>query len=298
MKKIQVFDILRILIALLIAFFIGFIIILLVSEEPLYAFKLFLVGPFSSLRRIGNLVEMTIPLIFTGLAVAVAFEAGQFNIGAEGQFFFGAALATIMGIIFKIPAILHVPLALLGGIVGGGLVGGIPGLLKAKWQVNELVSSLMLNFIFLHFSLYLVNNHFRDVHTGIMASWKIEETAWLKQFIPGTRIHVGVFISIIMVIFTYYFLYRTKWGYALRMTGINKDFAIYSGINVASVIIYSQVISGALAGLGGAIEILGIHHRFQWQALPGYGFDGMIIAIMAKNNPAFYSYSVIIFSLH
>lgn len=284
-NKIQLFEIGKVLIAVLIALILGFIIILLVSEEPWYAFKSFLYGTLRTPRRIGNFVEMSIPLIFTGLAVAVVFEARQFNIGAEGQFFFGAVVATIFGIVFKLPAIIHIPLILIAAMAGGMLVGAIPGFLKARWGASELVSSLMLNYVFFRLGLYLINNHYRDTSAGAMVSWKIHETAWLKQFLPPTRIHWGVFLAIGAIIFTYYFLYRTKWGYALRMTGLNKNFAAYSGISVTAVILYSQVIGGAIAGLGGASEMLGIYRRFQWQMLPGYGFDGIIIAILARNKP-------------
>lgn len=284
-NKIQLFEIGRVLIAVLIALILGFIIILLVSEEPWYAFKSFLYGTLRTPRRIGNFIEMSLPLIFTGLAVAIVFEARQFNIGAEGQFFFGAVVATIFGIVFELPAIIHIPLVLIAAMAGGMLVGAIPGFLKARWGASELVSSLMLNYVFFRLGLYLINNHYRDTSAGAMVSWKINETAWLKQFLPPTRIHWGVFLAIGAIIFTYYFLYRTKWGYALRMTGLNKNFAAYSGISVTAVILYSQVISGAIAGLGGASEMLGIYRRFQWQMLPGYGFDGIIIAILARNKP-------------
>jgi len=284
-NKARLFEVGKVLIAVLIALLLGFIIILLVSEEPWYAFKSFLYGTLRSPRRIGNFIEMAIPLVFTGLAVSMVFEARQFNIGAEGQFFFGAVVATIFGIIFELPAIIHIPLVLIAAMGGGVLVGAIPGFLKARWGASELVSSLMLNYVFFRLGLYLINNHYRDTSAGAMVSWPIKQTAWLKQFIPGTRIHWGIFLAIGAVIFAYFFLYRTRWGYALRMTGLNKEFATYSGISVTAVIVYSQIIGGAIAGLGGASEMLGIYRRFQWQMLPGYGFDGIIIAILARNNP-------------
>lgn len=281
----NLFDIGRTLLAIILALLLGFVIILLVSEEPYEAFKLFVTGPLTTPRRLGNWIEAAIPLVFTGLAVSVAFQAGQFNIGAEGQLFFGAVLATIVGLSFQLPMYLHVFVALLGAIVGGALVGAIPGVMKARWGASELVSSLMLNYVFYRLGLYLINYHFRDPAAGAMVSYRIPQTAWLQQFMPPTRIHWGLWVAIAAVVFTYLFIYHTRWGYALRMTGLNKNFAAYSGISVTGVIIYSQIISGGIAGLAGAADVLGLYRRFQWQMLPGYGFDGIIIATLARNNP-------------
>lgn len=284
-RRDLVFEIGRTLIAIALALLLGFVIVLLVSEEPLNAFINFVAGPLTTTRRIGNWIEATIPLIFTGLAVCIAFQAGQFNIGAEGQLFFGAVTATIVALTFQLPMYLHVLVALLGAMVGGAIAGAIPGIMKARWGANELVSSLMLNYVFYRLGLYLINYHYRDSSAGAMVSYRLPETAWLQQFWPPTRVHWGLWVALAAILFSYLFLYRTRWGYALRMTGLNKDFAAYAGISVSAVIIYSQVISGAIAGLAGAADVLGLYRRFQWQQLPGYGFDGIIIAILARNHP-------------
>lgn len=284
-RRELVFEIGRTLIAIMLALLLGFIIILLVSEEPLEAFQHFVLGPLTTTRRIGNWIEATIPLVLTGLAVSIAFQAGQFNIGAEGQLFFGAVTATIVGISFPLPMYVHVLVALLGAMLGGALVGAISGLMKARWGASELVSSLMLNYVFYRFGLYLINHHFRDPNAGAMVSYRLPETVWLQWVWPPTRVHWGLWVAIVAIIFSYLFIYRTRWGYALRMTGLNKDFAAYAGISVTAVVIYSQVISGAIAGLAGAADVLGLYRRFQWQMLPGYGFDGIIIATLARNHP-------------
>ncbi len=280
-----IFEIGRTLIAILLALLLGFVIILLVSEEPFEAFGHFVTGPLTTTRRIGNWIEATIPLIFTGLAVSIAFQAGQFNIGAEGQLFFGGVVATIVALSFPLPMYVHVLVALLGAMVGGAVAGAIPGFMKAKWGANELVSSLMLNYVFYRLGLYLINHHFRDPAAGAMVSYRLPETSWLQWFWLPTRVHWGLWVALAAIAFCYLFVYRTRWGYALRMTGLNKDFAAYAGISVTAVIIYSQVISGAIAGLAGAADVLGLYRRFQWQMLPGYGFDGIIIAILARNHP-------------
>ena len=281
-----IFEIVRTLVAIGISLLLAFIIILFVSEEPGVAINKFLLGPLTSVRRMGNVIEMAIPLIFTGLAVSVMFKAKQFNMGAEGAFFIGGVAASFIAIRVALPMGVHPIVALLFGGLAGAVAGLIPAILKTKWEASELVSSLMLNYIFLFFGVYLINYTLRDSSAGAMVSLKFNETATLGKLIPSTRISYGLIIAIIMVIISYLFLYKSKWGYSIRMTGMNSSFAKYSGIKTAKVIIYSQVIGGFIAGMGGATEMLGMYDRFQWQGLPGYGFDGIIVAILARYNPA------------
>lgn len=287
MRKEAIFEIIRTLVAISVALLLALIIVVSVSKEPGLALSKFLTGPISSTRHFGNVIEMMIPLTFTSLAVCVMFQAKQFNLGAAGSFFIGAVAATIVGIYFKLPAGIHPLAAILAGGIIGGLASSIPALLKSKWNASELVSSLMLNYILFFLGLYIVNFYLRDINAGAMVSHKLTTTALLPNLIPKTRIHFGLIIALIMVVFTYYFMYRTKWGYALRITGQNIKFAEYSGINTISVILYSQIIGGIIAGIGGATELLGMYTRFQWQSLPGYGWDGVIVAILARNNPLF-----------
>ncbi len=281
------FEVIRTLVAILIALLLAFIIILFVSQEPITAFLKLITGPFSSLRHFGNIIETAIPLIFTGLSISVMFQANQFNLAAEGAFFIGGVVATIAAIHFNLPPVIHPLVAIVLGAVAGGIVCLISALLKVKWNASELVSSLMLNYIFFLLGIYIINYFLRDPNAGAMVSYQFKDNAMLSRLIPRTRIHTGLFIAALCIVLMYLFLYRTKWGYALRMTGLNQSFAEYSGINTVKVIIYSQLLGGITAGIGGATEILGMYNRFQWQALPQYGFDGVIVAIIARNNPVF-----------
>ncbi|QUL98801.1 MAG: ABC transporter permease [Candidatus Fermentithermobacillus carboniphilus] len=285
MKRDSLFEVVRTGLAIGLALLIGFIVTVLVSKSPLEAFKYFLTGPFTSTRRLGAFIEAAVPLTFTGLAVSLVFSAGQFNIGAEGQFFIGAVAATFAGIRLDLPPFIHALVALIFGAVAGSVAGFVPGYLKSRWNASELVSSLMLNYVFLKLGMYVITYHLRDINVGALVSLPLKETSWLPQFLPPTRLHAGIVVLVLCVIFCHWFLFRTGWGYEIRMTGLNLNFARYSGIPVTSVILYSQVLSGAVAGLGGAVEMLGIYRRFQWLASPGYGFDGVIIAILARNNP-------------
>jgi ABC-type uncharacterized transport system permease subunit len=284
-RREVLFELNRTLVAVVIALLLAVAIIFLVSKEPWQALQYFLLGPLSSLRRFGNVVEMAIPFIFTGLSVCVMFQAKQFNMLSEGAFFIGGLAAAMVAVKLVLPLGIHPAAAILTGAMAGGLAGFIPGLLKTKWNANELVSSLMLNYVLLYLGIFFLNHLIRDPNAGNIASYVLNPTAKFPGILPGTRIHLGIFMAVLMIGLVYYFLYRSRWGYALRMTGLNGKFAEYAGINTMAVVIYSQVIGGLIAGIGGATEILGMYDRFQWQSLPGYGFDGIIVGILARQNP-------------
>lgn len=285
-KKIN-FEWIRTTVVILIALVFTLVVIFLVSKEPLNALKEFLIGPIDSMRHIGNVVELMIPLIFTGLAVSLMFSAEQFNLAAEGAFFAGGIGAAAIALIIDLPVFIHPIVAILGGGLIGSLITGIPAYLKVKWNATELVSSLMFNYIALFMGIYVINYFFRDVNAGAMVSEKLPESVILINLIPRTRIHFGLIIAALFIFACYYFMYRTKWGYELRVTGQNSKFAEYSGIKTLKVILYAQLLGGFLAGVGGATELLGMYKRFSWQDLPGYGWDGIIVAILARNNPVF-----------
>ncbi|MGL5438925.1 MAG: ABC transporter permease [Filifactoraceae bacterium] len=281
------FEVIRVSLTVLISLVAAFLLISLVSKQPLEALKEFLISPITSLRNFGNVIELFIPLTFAGLSVCVMFQCNQFNMGAEGAFFIGGLAASYMAVNFTIPLGIHPIIAIISGGLSGVLVCIIPAILKVKWSSNEVVSSLMLNYIILFLGTYILQYHMLDTNAGFPASHLLKKTARLQVLIPKTRIHAGLIIVLIFVILTYLFLYKTKWGYSIRMVGQNENFAKYSGISVGSTIILSQVIGGALAGMGGAVEVLGMYTRFSWINLPGYGFDGIIIAILSKNNPKY-----------
>lgn len=273
--------------AIAISLAIAFVIILFVSDQPADAIRALLLGPFSSVRNFGTVVEMMIPLVFAGLAVSIMFQAAQFNMAAEGSFFIGAVAAAAAATKLTLPPVLHVMACLLAGIAAGALVSSIPAILKARFNASEMVSSLMLNYVVLFLGLFVLNFFLRDPAFGMLASHPIPQDVKLTQFIDRTRIHTGLFIALILVVFAYLFIYKTKSGYAIRTLGQNAKFAHYSGIGVGGAIVSSQVIGGSVAGLGGSVELLGMYDRFQWTALPGYGWDGVIIAILARNKPQY-----------
>jgi ABC-type uncharacterized transport system permease subunit len=286
-KSLKFFELGRTLLAILIALALAMVIIFLISDVPGQALKYFLLGPLDSLRHFGNVLEMMIPLIFTGLAISIMFSSAQFNLGAEGAFFFGAIAASFIAVNWNLPPVIHPTIAILWGGVIGAVFCGIPGFLKIKWGASELVTSLMFNYIALFFGLYLINYFLRDVNAGAMVSFPLAESAKLSKLIPKTKVHFGIIITIVMILLSAVFLYRTRWGYRIRVVGKNITFAEYVGIGTASTIILAQAVGGFIAGMGGAIEVLGMYRRFEWQFLPGYGWTGVIVAILARNNPLY-----------
>ncbi|ETA80746.1 ABC transporter permease [Youngiibacter fragilis] len=286
-KKIERrYDILRTLIAIGIALVLALMVIVFISENPLDAMKSFLFGPVSSFRRFANVIELMIPITFTALGICVMYQAAQFNLIGEGVFFFSGAVATWFALNLTLPAGVHAAVVILLSASVGALIALIPAILKVKWKASEVVSSIMMNYVLQLAGIFLLMYYMKDMASGFNASYIIPATAKLPVLIAKTRIHAGLIIVVVMIILVYLFLYKSKWGYEIRMTGENQNFAKYSGIKVNRVILYASLIGGFLAGMGGAIEILGMYTRFQWEKSPGYGWDGMLVAILAKKNPS------------
>ena len=280
------FNTLRTLLAVAISLVTAFIIISLVSDRPLQSLGLFLLGPLRSMRYFGNVGELAIPLVFSGLATAILFQSKLFNLGSEGIFYISGLTAAFIAINpnFSSP-IIHPLLSILAGIAVGILMGLIPGFIKAKWGGSELVSSLMLNSILAGAGLYMLNQTMRDENINEIASRRMAESALLPRILPGTRIHFGIVICIACAVLVYCFFRYHKWGYLLKLFGVNRKYIEYTGYSSFTLIMLAHGLSGALAGLGGSVEILGMHDRFRWTSLPGLGFDGALVAMLARNNP-------------
>jgi len=283
---IRHFGAVRLAAAVLIGVLLAVAVICGISSEPAAAISKLFLGPLQSFRRFGNVIELMIPLTFAGLSIAVMFSANQFNMGTEGAFYAGGAAATLVVLSLPLPAVVSPLVAIAAGSLIGGLICALCGFLKVKWGTSELVSSLMLNYIAYYlFKYFLLSGPFKDATAGFLATYKIPETGKLAQLIPGTRIHAGIFLMILMVVFITVYMKRTRSGFSLKLTGQNMAFAKYSGVQVGAVVLGSQLLGGILGGMGGAVQILGMYDRFQWATLPGYGFDGVIVAILARNDP-------------
>ncbi len=281
----QLVDGTKLLIVVLVACLLVSLIILMVSEDPAVAIGSFFLGPFTSLRRIGNIFEGAIPLTFTALAVTLIFRAGQFSMISEGSFFIGIMGAMIVGISLDLPPALHPIIALLAAGLCGSAAAAVPALLKLKWKVSEVVTSIMLNYIIQFFVIYMVNYHFREPEASSLASLKIAESAELPGILPGTRIHLGLIIALVFSVLTWYFVFRTKAGYKIRLVGDNESFSRYVGIKAPQVMVMAQLVAGGIAGIGGGVEFLGMYSRFKWTSSPGYGWAGIAVALLARRNP-------------
>jgi ABC-type uncharacterized transport system permease subunit len=233
-----------------------------------------------------SLVQST-PYIFGGLAVALGFRAGLFNIGAEGQIFIGALTAVWAGVAIKgVPGIIHVPLALLAGAIGGGIWGFIPGWLKAKTGGHEVINTIMMNYIAFRLSEYLLKGFLRDPNKVIPVSAPIEDTAKLVRFFQDPiRFHLGFFIALAMAGVVYWFLFKTTWGFELRTVGSNPKAARYAGMNIVFSTVLAMSLSGGLAGLAGANEVLGVNYNLAMAFSSGYGFDSIALALLGKSHP-------------
>ncbi len=296
-RRLLLFNLLRGAAAIFLALLVATALIFLSSKEPLTALKYLLLGPVISFKSTGMvfntvsfltiLAAMT-PTIFSGLAVCVMFSASQFNLGGEGVIMLGGFVGALLGIYLKLNTGLHQVVCILAAAVVGGLVMLIPALLKVKLGASEMVTSLMMNYIIMFIILHFLNFTFADRSKGATQSFPFEATAKIPEIVSnGTKLTWGLVIALIFVVIIALFMYRTKWGYAIRMVGINQSFAQYSGIQVGMIIVLSQVIGGMLSGIGGSIEMLGRYNTFLWRELPGYGWIGITVAILAKNNPIF-----------
>ncbi len=292
-------EFLRIVIAVLAALTLGFIVTLFVSEDPISAYRSFLLGPLTKINRFGDWIEESITLIFLGLAVAVVFKAEEFSLGQEGQMILGALVAGVIALFVPLPIYLRLPLAVLASMVVGFLYGLLPGYLKAYLGANEIVSTLMLNSIAVKFYEFLLTYHIKPPDAGYTASDTFSPEGTMPTFFPPlpflgelrtlfmqqTNISVMLYLMVIAVFVTYYLMYRTPFGYELRMVGANMKFARYGGINTKKTVMLAMAISGIFAGLAGAHLATGIHRKLILNISFGLGFEGIVVSLLARNNP-------------
>lgn len=242
-------------------------------------------GSFGTQKNaLATLSEVT-PLIFTGVASAVAFKCGLFNIGVGGQFVLGMLAAAAVGIIPGLSPVIHIPLIIISGIVAGGIWGGIPGFLKAKFGTSEVINTIMMNYISISLANYFILRTAFGV-PGKSATPEIQSSAMLARFVTGSSANMGIFIAVVTALLMGFLLWKTKTGYEMRAVGINPYAAEYAGVNISQKAVLAMLISGAIAGLGGAVHVAGVKHMIQdFLVVPTYGFDGVAVALLAKKNP-------------
>ena len=272
------------IISILLAFVIGCIIMAVLGANPFVALESLWIGAFGSLRKVGTTLARSTPLIFTSLCACFAYRCGVFNLGGEGQFLMGSIvccyIATQSGI-EGLPAIL---LCLVGGAVAGGLWSLISGLLKVYRGQNEMIITIMLNYVALYLVEYLVNNPFKS-EGMVVRTEEIQDSARLVSLVAHTRLNTGIFIALLAVFLFWVLFYKTKLGYEMRATGDSPFAAESAGINNKKNLLAAMFISGALAGIGGACEVMGVQGYYISGMTTGYGFSGIAIAVMGHNQP-------------
>ena len=275
-------------VALLLGVVVAVLLIAITGVSPLRSLGVLISGGFGFSGKVWP-IFMTLgsstPLILTGLAAMLCFKVGVFCIAQEGQYVFGAIVAAWFGASLKLPPVIAVPFIMLASMAAGGLYGVIPAVLKVKLGVNEIISSIMLNNISTLVLEYMVAFPLRADAGQKAQSEVISKGYWLPQFIYGSRWGVSFLIAIALIVFFYFYIYKTRWGYEMRMVGENRRFADYGGIKSGNVIIRSLVISGAIAGFAGCMEVLGNYHRIMTGFSSGLGFDGLSVAMLGMSNP-------------
>lgn len=270
---------------------VGAVFILLAKSSPATAYGVMISGPFSSSFGLSETLVRCTPLLLVGLGIIVSFRTGILNIGGEGQILMGAITAAAIALVFpQIPAILLLPLVLLGGAAAGGLWGGLAGWLKARLAVNEILSTVMLNQIAAQVYLFLIRLFLIDPQevafgTGVPQTALMPASLWLDRLVPGTRLHTGFLLAVAAAVLVYIFLWRTTVGYRMRAVGEGAEAARYAGINVERYLVLAMVLGGAFAGLAGAVEVVGLHHRALEDISAGYGFSGIVAALFGRLHP-------------
>lgn len=283
----RIVNILVPVISVILGLLVGAIVMLVSGYDPVEGYAALWNGIFGDIYSIGETIRQITPYILAGLAVAFAFRSGLFNIGVEGQLIVGWFAAAYVGVAFELPKMIHLPLAILAAAAAGAIWGFIPGLLKAKFKVHEVIVTIMMNYIALHTSNALV----RAVSDGDANTGSINQTAslssrFLENMTDFSRLHYGILIALAMVLLMWLILEKTTLGFELKAVGLNQHASEYAGMNVNKNIILTMVISGVFAGLAGAMEALGTFGFVSVKGgFTGIGFDGIAVALLGASTP-------------
>jgi general nucleoside transport system permease protein len=284
--------------AIAIALFISWVLLIIAGYDANKAFVQLYMASFRNLRAVGNSIMKTTPLIFTGVAIAYGFRGNVFNIGAEGQFILGAITASWAGVTFGyLPPLLLVPFILILAGASGALWAFIPGFLKVKMQVSEIITTIMFNYIAIRLLGYLVKGPLKEAGQTAPQTAKISANAMLPDIIPKTTLHAGFLIAVVLAIVIWYILFQTKLGFEVRATGLNPLGAKTSGVAVEKIGISTMLISGCIAGMGGSVELLGVANRLYEGFNTGIGYTAIAVSLLAASNPLGVLFSAYVFGV-
>ncbi|HEY8875557.1 MAG TPA: ABC transporter permease [Desulfosporosinus sp.] len=273
------------------ALLVGALFLLLAKSDPIKAYGVMFSGPVHDKYGITETLVRSVPLLLVGLGIVISFRSGIINIGGEGQILAGAiGAAAVANALPDLPAVILLPMVFVVGGTCGAIWGGIAGWLKARLSVNEILSTVMLNQIAIQLYLFLIRGPLIDPKevsygTGVPQTALIPEQIWLSRLIPGTRLHSGLIIALVLAILVYLLLWHTSIGYRMRAVGAGPEAARYAGINVEWYLVLAMALAGGMAGLAGVVEVTGVHHRALEGLSAGYGFSGIVAALFGRLHP-------------
>ncbi len=271
-------------VAIVIALLVGAVLIGVSGYSVKEAYSNLFMGAFGGVYSLATTIVMSTPLLFTGLSVAFAFQCGLFNVGAEGQLYVGALTSAVVALgLGWLPPLLRVVIALLAGAGAGALLGFVPGYLKAKLGAHEVITTIMLNYVATFLTTFLVKTYFKDPGP-VDQTVLLPSGSRLPELIPGTRVSLGIVLGIAAVALLNHIMKRSVLGYEIRVVGENPHAAEYGGVSVSAKTVQAMMISGAVAGLAGSVEVMGTLYRFIPHFSPGYGFTGIAVAVIAGQN--------------
>lgn len=272
--------------AVLAALLLGMILVALAGANPIVAYQALMRGAFADLFGFATTLVKTTPLLFAGLGVAVPLRAGLFNIGAEGQIYLGGLGAALVGLyVHGLPAIIHIPLAMLAAFAAGGLWALLPALLKVGRGVNEVITTLLMNYVGIYLISYIVGGPLIEPGAPYPYTRTLDPATHLPLLIPATDAHVGILIALGLALLLHVLFARTVYGFQLRAVGANPSAAAYAGLHVNRTLVLAMVVGGGLAGLGGASEVMGLKHRLFEGFSPGYGYSAIVVAFLSNGQP-------------
>ncbi|HPS48784.1 MAG TPA: ABC transporter permease [Flexilinea sp.] len=272
--------------AIMMALLLSGLTISITGVNPFAAIKVLFSGAFGSPYAISETLLRTTPILIASIGLAISFRCNLTSVGAEGQMIIGAIAATLTGLKISLASpVLEIFVCIIAGFLGGALFGFIPGYLKAKLGTSEIIITIMLNYVAIDLLSYLLDGPMREEGSFYPQSALLDQSVWLPKILAGTRLHVGFIIAIIFVIIYFFLIFRTPLGFKIRAVGLNSKAAEYAGVNVGKSILTAMMLSGGLAGIAGAVEIFGVHHRLLNGFTSGVGFDALAVALLGKLNP-------------
>jgi simple sugar transport system permease protein len=284
----SIMEVVRIVAGMAIAYGVALLILFLISDDPAFIIKQFILGPFSSPRRIGSMINLAVPFIICGISMCFMYAVNKFNLIGESIFMLAGCIISFVGIKIignALPMIVTVPLLLIVGALVGVVLAFIPAIMDRKLNANVVVVSLMLNSVIAQLAIWILRYHMRDTTIGMTAYELIPESMQLPTIFGKLKIGSGIIIALILVVIVSIVFFKTSFGWKMRIVGANPHFAKAVGFSTLGVSFAAQLLGGAIAGIGGATEIMNSYPRYNWMATTGHGFDGLLVAVLAKKNP-------------